>query len=62
MDALCPFGGVETLWRFLSSGGQYVPRTYLSNLVLLGGLVIVIGTLIAGVSNVQQAVTELQSK
>ncbi|MGQ9815818.1 MAG: hypothetical protein ACUVR3_11835 [Candidatus Roseilinea sp.] len=60
MDALCPFGGVETLWRFLFSGGQYVPKTHLSNLVLLGGLVI--GTLIAGVSNVQQAVTKLQSK
>ncbi len=46
IDALCPFGGVETLWRFLSSGGQYVPKTHLSNLVLLAGLVI--GTLIAG--------------
>lgn len=46
IDGLCPFGGVETLWRFLSSGGQYVPKTHLSNPVLLGGLVI--GTLIAG--------------
>lgn len=46
IDALCPFGGVETLWRFISSGGQYVPKTHLSNLVLLAGLVV--GTLIAG--------------
>jgi len=46
IDALCPFGGVETLWRTLSSGGQFVPKTHVSNLVLLGGLVV--GTLIAG--------------
>ncbi len=46
IDALCPFGGVETLWRLISSGGEYVPKTHLSNLVLLAGLVI--GTLIAG--------------
>jgi polyferredoxin len=46
IDALCPFGGIETLWRFVSSGGQYVPKTHLSNLVLLAGLVI--GTLVSG--------------
>ncbi|HQV69269.1 MAG TPA: 4Fe-4S binding protein [Thermoflexales bacterium] len=46
IDALCPFGGVETLWRVISSGGQYVPKTHASNLVLLIGLVV--GTLIAG--------------
>jgi polyferredoxin len=46
IDALCPFGGIETLWRYVSSGGQYVPKTHASNLILLGGLVI--GTLIAG--------------
>lgn len=46
IDALCPFGGLETAWRFLSSGGQYVPKTHQSNLLLLLGLVV--GTLIAG--------------
>ncbi len=46
IDALCPFGGVETLWRYVSSSGQYVPKTHLSNLVLLGGLAL--GTLLAG--------------
>ena len=46
IDALCPFGGLETLWRTLSSGGQYIPKTHLSNLVLLAGLLI--GTLLAG--------------
>jgi polyferredoxin len=46
IDALCPFGGIETLWRAVSSGGQLIPKTHLSNLVLLAGLVI--GTLLAG--------------
>ncbi len=46
IDALCPFGGIETLWRYVSSGGQFVPKTHLSNLILLAGLVV--GTLIAG--------------
>lgn len=46
IDALCPFGGIETLWTTLSSGGQFIPKTHLSNLVLLVGLVI--GTLLAG--------------
>ena len=46
IDALCPFGGIETLWRTVSSAGQFIPKTHLSNLVLLAGLVI--GTLIAG--------------
>ncbi len=46
IDALCPFGGVETLQRYLISGGQFVPQTHLSNLVLLLGLTI--GTVLAG--------------
>lgn len=46
LDALCPFGGLETAWRFLSTGGQYVPKTHASNLILLGGLLA--ATLIAG--------------
>jgi len=46
IDALCPFGGIETLWTTVSSGGQFIPKTHVSNLVLLAGLVV--GTLIAG--------------
>lgn len=46
IDALCPFGGVETLYQFIASGGQYIPKTHASNLILLAG--VVVGTLIAG--------------
>jgi len=46
IDALCPFGGLETLWRWLVTGGQYVSKTHLSNLVL--GLGLLIGVLLAG--------------
>ena len=46
IDALCPFGAVETMWRYLSSGGQYVPKTHLSNLVI--GLGVLVGVLLAG--------------
>ncbi len=46
IDALCPFGGIETVWRVLSTGGQYVPKTHASNVILLFGLLF--GTLIAG--------------
>lgn len=46
IDALCPFGGFETLWRYISSGGQFVPKTHLSNIVLLAGLGV--GVILAG--------------
>ncbi len=46
IDALCPFGGLETLWKFISTGGQYVSKTHLSNVVL--GLGLLIGVLIVG--------------
>lgn len=39
IDALCPFGGIETLWRFVTEG-QYVPKTHPSNLVLVIGFAI----------------------
>ena len=45
LDALCPFGGLETFWRYLTQGA-YIPKTHLSNLVL--GLGLFLGTLIAG--------------
>lgn len=39
IDALCPFGGFETLWTWIITGGAFVPKTHLSNLVLALGLV-----------------------
>jgi polyferredoxin len=46
IDALCPFGGLETAWQFFSTGGQYIPKTHQSNLILFSGLLL--GTLVAG--------------
>jgi NapH/MauN family ferredoxin-type protein len=46
IDALCPFGGIETLQRFIATGGQFIPKTHLSNIVLLIGLTI--GVVLAG--------------
>lgn len=34
-EAYCPLGGIETLYRFLSTGGKTIPHTHLSNLVVL---------------------------
>ncbi|MBN9387462.1 MAG: 4Fe-4S binding protein [Chloroflexi bacterium] len=34
-EAYCPFGGLETFYTFVSSGGHFVPHTHLSNLVVL---------------------------
>jgi polyferredoxin len=34
-EAYCPFGGLETLYKYITSGGSYVPHTHLSNLVIL---------------------------
>lgn len=45
LDALCPFGGLETLWRAVTTG-EFVPKTHPSNLVL--GLGLLLGTLAAG--------------
>ncbi len=33
-EALCPFGGLETFYKYVTSGGGYVSHTHLSNLVL----------------------------
>ena len=46
IDAYCPFGGFETLWRWLSSGGLFVQKTHQSNLVLALGLIA--GVILAG--------------
>ena len=45
IDALCPFGGLETLWRYVSTG-QFVSHLHASNLIL--GLGLLLGTLLAG--------------
>ncbi|NJD60698.1 MAG: hypothetical protein C3F13_19360 [Anaerolineales bacterium] len=34
-EAYCPFGGLETLFKYITSGGSFVPHTHLSNLVIL---------------------------
>ncbi len=34
-EAYCPFGGLETLYKYISTGGSYVSHTHLSNVVLL---------------------------
>lgn len=46
IDAYCPFGGFETLYRWLSSGGLYVQKTHGSNLILALGLIA--GVVLAG--------------
>jgi len=35
LEAYCPFGGLETLYKFLTANGSYVSHTHLSNVVLL---------------------------
>jgi polyferredoxin len=39
-EAYCPFGGIETLYTYLSSGGSFVSHTHLSNLVLFGSVLL----------------------
>ncbi len=34
-EAYCPFGGLESLYKYISTGGSTVPHTHLSNLVML---------------------------
>jgi Pyruvate/2-oxoacid:ferredoxin oxidoreductase delta subunit len=45
IDALCPFGGLETLYQMIVTG-RYVPKTHPSNIVL--GVGLLIGVLLAG--------------
>jgi len=46
IDAYCPFGGFETLWRWATDGGKFIQMTHASNLVLALGLVA--GVFLAG--------------
>jgi len=40
-EAYCPMGGLETLFKYVSSGGSYVPHVHLSNMVVLGATLVV---------------------
>jgi len=39
-EAYCPFGGMETLYRFVTTGGRFVPHTHLSNVVLFAAVML----------------------
>lgn len=39
-EAYCPFGGLEALYTFVSSGGTLVSHTHLSNLVILASVLL----------------------
>jgi NapH/MauN family ferredoxin-type protein len=45
MDALCPFGALETAWRYISQG-QFLSHIHLSTLVL--GIAVLLSVLLAG--------------
>lgn len=50
IDAFCPFGALETLYRYLATG-EFIQRTNYSNFILLGGailLVIIVGRYFCG--------------
>jgi polyferredoxin len=34
-EAYCPFGGLETLYKYITNGGSFVSHTHLSNVVIL---------------------------
>lgn len=36
-EAYCPLGGLETLYRYITTGGKFVSHAHLSNLVVLVG-------------------------
>jgi polyferredoxin len=39
-EAYCPFGGFETLYKYITSGGSFVAHTHLSNVVILVAVLI----------------------
>lgn len=40
-EAYCPFGGFETLYKYITSGGKFVSHAHLSNLMLFLGVLLV---------------------
>ncbi|MFN8456463.1 MAG: 4Fe-4S binding protein [Anaerolineae bacterium] len=68
LDALCPFGAVETLWTYLTAG-HFLPKTSVANVILAIGLFV--GTFVVGgafcgwvcpFGALQDALTWLQKK
>lgn len=39
-EAFCPFGGVETFYQYIVSGGSFINHTHLSNLVVLASVIV----------------------
>jgi polyferredoxin len=39
-EAYCPFGGMETLYRFIATGGSFVPHVHLSNIVIFAAVIL----------------------
>lgn len=39
-EAFCPFGGLETLYQYVSSDGTFVAHTHLSNLAMLAAVLV----------------------
>lgn len=39
-EAFCPFGGLETIYKYITSGGSFVSHTHLSNLVVAAAVLI----------------------
>ncbi len=40
-EALCPFGGFESFYKWVTSGGTFIPHTHAANLVLAASIVLV---------------------
>jgi len=39
-EAFCPFGGLETFYKYITSAGTYVPHTHLSNLIVAAAVLV----------------------
>ncbi|MDA8217639.1 MAG: 4Fe-4S binding protein [Dehalococcoidales bacterium] len=39
-EAFCPFGGVETLYKFVTTGGQYVSHAHASSIILFVAILV----------------------
>ena len=39
-EAYCPFGGIESIWRFVTTAGKTLPHTHLANIVLAVGFLL----------------------
>jgi polyferredoxin len=39
-EAFCPFGGLETMYKFIITGGKYVPHAHASSIVLFAAILV----------------------